>query len=88
MMERPQIVLFADKNGKVYSGKVTYYDNWYEEHLAGKDAKIFDVEFDKDNVPDELRDRDIPRVISCARKDFKEKTGMTWEEFNALQYWG
>lgn len=88
MMKRPQIVLFADKNGKVYRGKVTYYDDWYKKHLAGEDAKIFDVEFDKENMPDELRDCDIPQVIKYAQKDFKEKTGMTWEEFNALQYWG
>ena len=87
-MNKPEIVLFADESGHVYRGKVTYFDDWYERHLAGEDSKIFDVEFDEGDVPDKLRDCDIPRVMSYARHDFYEKTGMTWEEFNALQYWG
>ena len=60
MMERPQIVLFADKNGKVYSGKVTYFSDWYEKRLRNEESKIFEIEFDKENMPDELRDCDIP----------------------------
>lgn len=83
-MQKPEIVIFADKNGKVYSGKVTYYEDWYKKHLANENTKIFDVEFDKENMPDELRNCDIPQVIEYAQEDFKEKTGMTWEEFNEL----
>ena len=84
MMERPQIVLFADKNGKVYSGKGTYFSDWYEKRLRNEESKIFEIEFDKENMPDELRDCDIPQVIKYAQKDFKEKTGMTWEAYNEL----
>lgn len=85
-MNKPEVVLFADKNGHVFRGKVTYYNNWYRRHLDGKEAKIFDIEFDKNDMPDELHDYDIPDVIECARQEFLDKTGMTWEEYNALQY--
>lgn len=84
-MQRPEIVIFRSEiDGKVYAGKVIYYEDWYKKHLANKDAKIFDIKFDKNNMPKELRDYDIPQIIDYAQKDFKEKTGMTWEEFNEL----
>lgn len=86
-MMRPQVVLFVGFDGKVYNGKVIYFDDWYERHLRGEDSKIFEIVFEKD-VPDQLRDCDIPQVIDYADQDFQKKTGMTWEDFNELQYWG
>ena len=52
--QRPEFVLFAGEDGKVYAGKVKFYEDWAERHARGEAAKIFDIEFREDNKPEVL----------------------------------
>lgn len=82
-MEKPNIVMFQSKDGKVYAGNVIYHDNWYDEWEKGKNPAIVEVIFDENNVPEDLQPENIPEVIDHCNHDFKSKIGMTWEEWFA-----
>lgn len=80
--QRPEFVLFAGEDGKVYAGKVKFYEDWAERHARGEAAKIFDIEFREDNKPEALQEEDISDVIAFGEEEFKDKMGVSWEIYN------
>lgn len=77
------IVLFYDKYaGKCVKGKVTYYENWYEEWKLGiGNGEIISIEFEDGDTPVFLSKEDIKSVYDQADEKFKEKMGVSYEEF-------
>ena len=80
-MMREEMVVFKAADGKCYNGKVVYHDDWYEEWKSGNDPALVEVIFEENNIPPYMRKEDIPEVIDRLSEEFKEKTGLTWEEF-------
>lgn len=80
------IVLFYDKNaGKCVKGKVTYYENWYEEWKMGiGNGEIISIEFEDGDTPAYLSKDDIKNVYNQADEKFKEQMGVSYEEFCAV----
>ncbi len=80
------IVLFYDKNaGKCVKGKVTYYENWYEEWKQGiGNGEIISIEFEDGDTPAYLSKEDIKNVYNQADEKFKEKMGISYDEFCAV----
>ena len=68
--------MFKGRDGVARWGKVTHYENWYEEWKKGNDTKIFDVLLDDKEY--HLQDGDIEDLIEKGKKEFKEKTGFYW----------
>ena len=75
-MQKEEIILFKGRDGVARWGKVTHYENWYEEWKKGNDTKIFDVLLDDKEY--HLQDGDIEDLIKKGKKEFKEKTGFYW----------
>ena len=82
-MEKPNVVMFQSKDGKVYAGNVIYHEDWYDEWKKGKNPAIIEVIFDENNVPEDLQPENVPEIIDYCNHDFKDKIGMTWEEWSA-----
>ena len=75
------IVLLYDR-GKIVRGKVTFYEDWYEKWKAGlSDGEIMSIEFNEDETPIGLTKEDIQGVYDQADKEFKNKMGVSYEEF-------
>lgn len=76
------VVLFYDKyKDKVFKGKVTYYENWYEDWKKGiGNGEIVSIEF-KDDAPSQLGREDIKNVYDQADEKFREKMGVSYEDF-------
>lgn len=75
------IVLLYDK-GKVIKGKITFYENWYEDWKAGYgNGEIMAIEFDEGEAPMGLTKEDIQNVYDQADREFKNKMGVSYEEF-------
>ena len=75
------IVFFYDK-GKVIKGKVTYYEDWYEKWKAGlSNVEMMSIEFDEDEAPTGLTKEDFQGVYDQADEEFKNKMGVSYEEF-------
>lgn len=80
-MTRPEVVLLSSGDGLFYAGHVKYNDNWFEEYQEGKSPALLEIVFSEDKVPDYLVKEDIPEVVEYANKEFKDKMGITWEEY-------
>lgn len=75
------IVFFYDK-GKVIKGKVTYYEDWYEKWKAGlSGVEMMSIEFNEDEAPTGLTKEDFQGVYDQADEEFKDKMGVSYEEF-------
>lgn len=75
------IVLLYDR-GKIVRGKVTFYEDWYEKWKAGlSDGEIMSIEFNEDETPLGLTKEDIQGVYDQADREFKNKMGVSYEEF-------
>lgn len=75
------IVLLYDK-GKVIKGKITFYENWYEDWKAGNGTgEIMAIEFDEGEAPARLTKEDIKSAYDQADEEFKNKMGISYEEF-------
>ena len=75
-MQKEEIILFKGRDGVARWGKVTHYENWYEEWKKGNDTKIFDVLLDDKEYC--LQDGDISDLIDKGKEEFKQKTGFEW----------
>ena len=80
-MQKEEIILFKGRDGIARWGKVTHYENWYEEWKKGNDTKIFDVLLDDKEYYlqdgdilfiDEIHrlNRNIEEVLYPAMEDF------------------
>lgn len=78
-MQKEQILLFQGSDGIVRCGKVIFYEDWYEKHKRGETGKIFDVIIEDEDYL--LREEDIKGVIEWGKEEFKNKTGVSWEDY-------
>ena len=82
-MSQKDVVIFKNGNGKLLAGMVEYNENWYEDWKKNDDnPEILKIYVRDGDLEGSIGEEGIPEtVMGRAKASFKQKTGMSWEEY-------
>ena len=80
---RQEQILVNDK-GVIKRATITWYDDWFDKYKKNEECKIFDIMFDVDDVPKNLRPEQIKKVYEEGRDIFREKFGIDIEDYSKI----
>lgn len=80
---KEEIILAKAQDGKIHKGKVVFHDDWFEKWKNGENPALMEIMFDEGSEV-EIVDSDVDSVIEKCQKEFEEKAGITWEEYQDM----
>lgn len=87
-MSQKDVVIFKNDDGKLLAGMVEYNENWYEDWKKNNNSpEILKIYVEDGDLGAPIAEEGIPEtVMGRAKASFKQKTGMSWEEYKKIGY--